>query len=697
MDNRYCQQFNEVERLKTIQADLIQQQARWSENEQQLSIGIMGQVKAGKSSFVNALLFNGRPILPEAATPKTANLTKINYGEHFCLKVDYYSKQEWQEIQQLAEMQSQTVEAKVAKELVEMAKGIGLDELERCLAIETESLVTDSIDGLQGILNQYTGNDGSHTPLVKSTEIALPVDELKGFEVVDTPGMNDPVASRTQKTREYMANCDVVFFLSRCSQFLDKADDELLHNQLPNKGVKRLILVAGQFDSTILDDGYDRDSLQETVSNIKNRQTRHAVKKAQEITNNKVHLNQQQLEMVQNSLSEPLFASTFAYGYATWPKETWSKSMLHTFEQLTELAEDEWNYQFTQQDWSHLANFEVLQQAFEQAKTDRQALLDQQKRSYLPNAYQAMLKQYDSLINSIKQRVELIQTKDVAYIEQEQQKCEKKAASIATILTLTLAQAKNEAKQAAKELLNQLEQDQAMYSQLTTRQGTREEEVSYSVSTSRWYNPFSWGSSETRYRTRTVSYNYHSAHDAIEQINQYGADSAKQIVSLFSKLISPNSLKLRLKKALLNELSTRSEEFDPQVFKIMLENFIAQLVLPAFDVKLGDNSAMIAKSFHGEITSSNEMEQLRSQLNQALSNVLEKLHNEFEKQFNAVIALLDSAGNGLADELLADLRQQLEKVKQQIADKENEVDVYLDFLEEVELKKKEILTKLETI
>lgn len=694
MSKMYINQFSEKELLKTLNSDLKKQQTRWSESEQKLSIGIMGQVKAGKSSFVNALLFDGKPILPEAATPKTANLTKISYGEQFTLKVDYYTKQEWSEIQELAALQSQSVEGKVAKELVDMANGIGASELERCLTINTESIVSESLDGLQGILNQYTGNDGSHTPLVKSTEISLPVDELKGFEVVDTPGMNDPVASRTQKTREYMASCDVVFFLSRCSQFLDKADDELLRNQLPNKGVKRLVVVAGQFDSAILDDGYDRGSLEETIQNLKKRQTRHAVKKAQEIAESKVGLNDQQMEMVVSSLSAPVFASTFAHGYVNWPKETWSKSMLHSFDELTELAEDEWDYEFTQQDWLNVANFDALQQAFHQAKSDRNALLDEQKRSYLPNAYQAMLTQYESLINSIKQRIEFIQTKDVTDIEKAQKGCEQKAASIASTLSYTLTQAKNEAKKNATELVNQLKQDQISFSQLATRKGSREEEVSYTVSTSRWYKPWSWGSSETRYRTQTVSYDYLSAHDAIEQVNQYGAESARQVVSMFNNLISPQSLKLRLKQALLNELDTRSEEFDPMVFKAMLENFIAKLELPVFNVDLGDTTTLIANNFNGEITNSSEMEQLRSKLNQALSIVLEKLQSEFEKQFTGVITKLDLAGDGLSFELLADLTQELEKVKQQIVDKENEVISYLDYLEDVELDKKEIIAKL---
>ena len=42
-----------------------------------LSIGIVGRVKAGKSSLLNALFFGGKQILPKAATPMTAALTII--------------------------------------------------------------------------------------------------------------------------------------------------------------------------------------------------------------------------------------------------------------------------------------------------------------------------------------------------------------------------------------------------------------------------------------------------------------------------------------------------------------------------------------------------------------------------------------------------------------------------------------------
>ena len=40
-----------------------------------LRIGIVGAVKAGKSSLLNSLFFKGQDILPKAATPMTAALT----------------------------------------------------------------------------------------------------------------------------------------------------------------------------------------------------------------------------------------------------------------------------------------------------------------------------------------------------------------------------------------------------------------------------------------------------------------------------------------------------------------------------------------------------------------------------------------------------------------------------------------------
>lgn len=67
-----------------------------------LKIGIIGSVKAGKSSFLNALIFGGEDLLPKAATPMTASLTKISYSEKNEAKIVFFSKNDWEEIKKIS-------------------------------------------------------------------------------------------------------------------------------------------------------------------------------------------------------------------------------------------------------------------------------------------------------------------------------------------------------------------------------------------------------------------------------------------------------------------------------------------------------------------------------------------------------------------------------------------------------------------
>ena len=60
-----------------------------------LKIGVVGQVKAGKSSFLNSLFFDGESVLPRASTPMTAGLTVLRYGEENKFDIEYYNTSEW--------------------------------------------------------------------------------------------------------------------------------------------------------------------------------------------------------------------------------------------------------------------------------------------------------------------------------------------------------------------------------------------------------------------------------------------------------------------------------------------------------------------------------------------------------------------------------------------------------------------------
>jgi hypothetical protein len=160
---------SEIEAIQSLKADAATKLQRFSQDELHLSIGIMGQVKAGKSSFLNALLFDGQSILPEAATPKTANLTRITWGETPTLTVTFYTPTEWSEIERVAASAGSSPEARVGRDLLAMVRLHELD-VPQILAQGTLRLPAKDVSNLLGRLNDYVGENGKCTPLVKMTE-----------------------------------------------------------------------------------------------------------------------------------------------------------------------------------------------------------------------------------------------------------------------------------------------------------------------------------------------------------------------------------------------------------------------------------------------------------------------------------------------------------------------------------------------
>ena len=96
-------------------------------DDRKLNIGVIGQVKAGKSTFLNTLLFDGKDVLPSARTPKTAVLTRIEYSENNNLSVEYYDRKEWADLENYAKSDSEDNEHQAAKEIMNLVKENGID------------------------------------------------------------------------------------------------------------------------------------------------------------------------------------------------------------------------------------------------------------------------------------------------------------------------------------------------------------------------------------------------------------------------------------------------------------------------------------------------------------------------------------------------------------------------------------------
>lgn len=667
---------NEISNILRLKEALQQDIQRFEQEQQTLNIAIMGQVKAGKSSFLNALLFDGKPVLPTAATPKTANLTRISYGEKPALEIEYYSKEEWSDLEKLAQENYESEPVKVAKELVEMVTKAELD-VHVVLEQQHQRIEASSLDELMHILNQYAGNDGQYTALVKMTRLYLPNEELKGFDVIDTPGMNDPVISRTQKTKEEMARCDVVFFLSRASQFLDQSDIDLLTNQLPQGGVERLYLIAGQYDSAILDDGFNQKSLIDCENNLQKRLNKRAVKELGDLAEKKRQAGHEHLANLLQNLVHPIVSSTFAYGFATWDAETWDAAMQHVYQELKDTADNDWDgYQFTQQDWQRIANFEALKEKYQSARTEKNQILESKKQSLLPKAQEKLDESLNDLRETVENRIVRLNTQDISQLITLEKQLEQRISVISSKLEQHISTEVIAIKKASSDISRELQKSIQQYTQLTTHTGSETHEESYEVSTSKWYNPFSWGSSETRYRTYTTNYEYLSASDAVEQIAQYARDCKIDIQHHFNQLIQPHQLKINLRRALVNELNTAQDDFDANQFKNVLDAVIRQLDLPELNLNVGDPSRKISQNFSGQIRSSNDMQQLKQALHQSLQDVFKLLNEQFQASAQQIEVNLVNTQQQLAQKLTQGLERELAQIKQDFAEKQKAVQEY---------------------
>ena len=667
---------NEISNVLRLKEALQQDIQRFEQEQQTLNIAIMGQVKAGKSSFLNALLFDGKPVLPTAATPKTANLTRISYGEIPALEIEYYSKEEWSEIEKLAQEKDESEAVKVAKELVEMVSTAQIN-VQEVLEQQTKRIESSFIDDLVNNLNQYTGNNGQYTALVKMTRLYLPNDELKGFDIIDTPGMNDPVISRTQKTKEEMARCDVVFFLSRASQFLDQSDIHLLTDQLPQGGVERLYLIAGQYDSAILDDGFNRESLSECETNLQNRLNKRAVKELGDLADKKRKAGHEHLADLLENLVNPIVSSTFAHGFSTWDVSKWDATMLHVHTELKEMAENDWDeYQFTQQDWQRIANFEALKEKYQAARIQKNQILESKKQSLLPKAQEKLDETLSDLRETVESRIIRLNTQDISQLTVSEKQLEQRIRGISSKLEQHIGTELTAIQKAINDISRDLQKSIQQYTQLTTHTGSETHEEAYEVSTSKWYNPFSWGSSETRYRTYTTNYEYLSASDAVEQIAQYARNCTVDIQYHFNDLVRPNQLKLNLRRALVNELNTAQADFDANQFKTVLDAVIRQLDLPELKLEIGDPTRKISQNFSGQVRSSNDMQKLKQALHQSLQEVFKLLNEQFKASAKQIELNLIDTQNQLAQKMTQGLEKELEQIKQDFAEKQKAVQEY---------------------
>lgn len=216
--------------------------------EQKLTIGVIGQMKAGKSTFLNSFIF-GDTVLPAATSPMTASLSYITYGAEKKLVAEFYTPDEWAELRSTAQLPlsegddstAQGAKIKAAKELV--SKSGKISQINSLLGKTKEDSFSNLID--------YVGADGKYIAITKAVTLYYPLEYLKGVEIVDTPGFNDPIVSREERTRQFLKQADVSLLLLYAGRAFDASDRDILFKDVRNCGVGKILIGVNKYDINV--------------------------------------------------------------------------------------------------------------------------------------------------------------------------------------------------------------------------------------------------------------------------------------------------------------------------------------------------------------------------------------------------------------------------------------------------------------
>jgi hypothetical protein len=691
-----------------------------------LKIGIVGEVKAGKSSFLNALIFDGEDILPKASTPMTAALTRIIFSERSEAKIVFYKKNDWETIRTMSSQYDKIVENRykeylknlerqeeklknsieyiprrkpslqefkkefrgqlekeiskkyrACKELVGLAekkinKGI-LDKL------DTEEIV--KVENLKEELEKYIGADGDYTPIVKHVELRINQENLKDIEIIDTPGLNDPVISRGETTKDFLGNCDVIFLLSYCGQFLSQEDISFICETLPREGVKETVIIGSKFDSGLLDCNKTKELKDAFLISQKtyNEQAKDNLEKSL-VSNN---YNNDNLLKIKDSLP-PIYTSSILFNCAIKNKNNldYSEEEKHILKNLGRFNGFEPN---NYKQLLGLSGIIDVGKKLKIIKNNKENIIKEKNEEIITVEKGNLLK----LLEDINLNV-LSNRNDIEKYNKEE--LENRLLNITYNLNSVRRKISNifelsiiESKKRFISIENELEKEETNKKYLNFNVKTRKEEHH------RTYNSGLFGWTKNHY-IETIIISTVNISEAIFKIKQYLVKCKEYSEMEFKKIVNKEELKKIIKKEITKLFDLSDKNLDEEKIVRPVEIVIEKILIPDLNIDEKEFIDMIINSFSGrDVLEGDEISTLERMQLETLGRVFSKVKEKIRKYEVELEKILKEQSSIFVDNLEKEIKENTEKLKEQLKDKEKSLENYGKFIEEIKLYKKMIM------
>ena len=687
-----------------------------------LKIGIVGEVKAGKSSFLNALIFDGNEILPKASTPMTAALTKITYADIPSAKIVFYSTRDWEKVQELSneydkefdnhysdykkkheERQKQFSANGINYSYIEplKSKEAMKDIIKKKISLKLSSCkeLTDmfnksnknlndylgktielKIKNMKFELNNYIGANGEFTPIVRHVELKMNNEMLKPIEIVDTPGLNDPIISRSETTKKFLSECDVVFLLSYCGQFLTKEDITFMTKTLPNEGIRNIIIVGSKFDSGILDDSNSKDikTAYNTSKAIYDKQARENIAKCLYNSYNSDIITRIQDSLPQNYISSILFSCFQKRKQGI----SYSREESHIIEQLKKHFND---FDDEEKKLLSLSGINDIRKKLFLTMKDKENIISEKNREILSDNKKILLNLLEDIMIQATQNKDDLKKYDKEQLENKLNLLENKLNSMRREIKNVFDDSSVE----ASEFLNDmkvdidLEVENYIDFKIHTRSETKHEEFSRG-----FLRLF------TEHRTYEITTYLAEISDVLSNMRKYIARCKKKTNEEFKNIINLRKLESTIKNIIIGAFDLSQKDFNENDILTPLKTVIKKIKIPEIEIEEEKFGNFIVEKFSGGSVKGEDIHQLKLIENQVFFEIAKKIKQEIDNCKNKINNVMSEQSGIFVDNIIENLRTNMEMLKKQLKNKENAISKY-DELSKLLVDYKKLIIEME--
>lgn len=209
--------------------------------KRRIEIAVVGTVKAGKSSLINALI--GTRLASVDPTPETSILVKYRTtSEGNYLKINFYTEAQWNKLWSTA---------KNATVFRNEYDRLGAENIKYEYLNMPQKYITCSSEELPRIMMEWSKSDAPKHFFVKEIEVGYQSDTIPhDVFLVDTPGLSDPVRYRSDITRRYIKRSDWILACITGENLSCQPEFNFLSKVISNKGgdVSKVFVVATKKD-----------------------------------------------------------------------------------------------------------------------------------------------------------------------------------------------------------------------------------------------------------------------------------------------------------------------------------------------------------------------------------------------------------------------------------------------------------------